>query len=262
MRSMKLVFKQVIFAVIILSTLVLTVKVNAATVSNSFTSTSSKTVSMSKKATRTYSKARPVVVSNKKTYGYNKCKKIQINISNKRKITDKYTRGSKVKTVLTTVTTTYKAKGVGSEFKNDIDLIAPESDVRLRVLYKDLGYRVKINPKVNYTGEFSSSKGLITLKKLDTTAYHEIGHFLDMVVVKGSELSVVYNKEKNLYKGTTKKYVTSSKSEYFAESYREYVLDASKLKKERPKTYSLIKNSLKRLSDKKHLDLIKILYKA
>jgi hypothetical protein len=65
---------------------------------------------------------------------------------------------------------------------------------------------------------------------------------------QSSEFKKIYSSEKSKYKGNNKSYVTSTSEEYFAESYRDYKINSSKLQKERPKTYKYIKNNINSIS--------------
>ena len=78
-----------------------------------------------------------------------------------------------------------------------------------------------------------------------------LGHFVSFVTGQycdTNEFKNIYNSEKNNYVGNNKSYVTSSASEYFAESYRDYLLNNKSLKAKRPKTYSAISKALAKIT--------------
>ncbi len=160
---------------------------------------------------------------------------------------------SKVQTITTTVKTTVKTTTTTLESGTaDISKVASSSKASpVMNLFKKLGYKVVINPNVNYTGYFSSATKSITLKKNDgTTIYHELGHFLGYRagnVDRMPAFKKIYDEEKSLYTAANKAYVLQSPSEYFAESYRNYVENEQKLKTERPKTYEAIVSALSRM---------------
>ncbi len=160
---------------------------------------------------------------------------------------------SKVQTITTTVKTTVKTTITTLESgAADISKVASSSKASpVMNLFKKLGYKVIIDPSVNYTGYFSSVTRSITLKKNDgTTIYHELGHFLGYRagnVDRMPAFKKIYDEEKSLYTAANKAYVLQSPSEYFAESYRNYVENEQKLKTERPKTYEAIVSALSRM---------------
>ena len=86
----------------------------------------------------------------------------------------------------------------------------------------------------------------------DDNVYHELGHFLAFVAGNydtSSAFAEIYNSEKGLYNGRNSIYVLKNASEYFAESYRNYVLDKSGLEATRPLTYGAIETALGRITD-------------
>ena len=86
----------------------------------------------------------------------------------------------------------------------------------------------------------------------DDNVYHELGHFLAFVAGNydvSSAFKDVYNREKSLYTGRNQAYILKNSSEYFAESYRDYVLNKSELKSQRPLTYGAIETALGRVTD-------------
>lgn len=129
---------------------------------------------------------------------------------------------------------------------------APKASENVLKAFETLGFKVVIDPNAKYTGCFSAQDRSITLRANDTNVYHELGHFVAFVagnVDTGSSFKAIYDEEKSLYDGRNSGYVLSSPSEYFAESYREYVLGLNSLKTNRPKTYTAIENAVNRITD-------------
>ena len=177
-------------------------------------------------------------------------------VSTKTSSSTKTTANNRVRTdttIVTTVKTAVKTTITTLESgAADISKVASSSKASpVMNLFKKLGYKVVIDPSVNYTGYFSSATRSITLKKNDgTTIYHELGHFLGYRagnVDRMPAFKKIYDEEKSLYTAANKAYVLQSPSEYFAESYRNYVENEQKLKTERPKTYEAIVSALSRM---------------
>jgi len=135
-----------------------------------------------------------------------------------------------------------------------VSAVAPKADRRVLDAYEKLGFKITINPNVSYSGFFSARDQMITLKKGDSTVYHELGHFLAFIA-GNMDLSVdfknIYNAEKSKYTAYNKAYVISSSSEYFAESYRNYVENPGALKAERPQTFAAMEEALSRITEER-----------
>lgn len=89
-------------------------------------------------------------------------------------------------------------------------------------------------------------KSLIGQQFGKEAVYHEIGHAYDYCVSSpysadhNNEFSKIYEAEKNkirLFKNSSYSHTRSSLSEYFAEAFAVYILDAKLLKAHAPKTY-------------------------
>lgn len=118
--------------------------------------------------------------------------------------------------------------------------------------FEKLGFTFSVDGGYAYSGYFSARERCIIIKKDNDNVYHELGHFVAFAagnVDTGSAFKSIYNEEKGLYDGRNATYVLSTSSEYFAESYREYVLDRESLKKKRPKTYAAIDSAVNRVTD-------------
>jgi hypothetical protein len=84
---------------------------------------------------------------------------------------------------------------------------------------------------------------------------HEFGHFIDFTYSGGTYLSrnadfqVLYEKYKSSYKesgiGANAGYATSQATEFFATTFKDYLLYSSKLKSQAPEVYSFMDNLFK-----------------
>ena len=51
-------------------------------------------------------------------------------------------------------------------------------DSRVLNAFTKLGFTVKVDSSVSYSGHFDARTRTITMKQMDDTIYHELGHFL------------------------------------------------------------------------------------
>lgn len=196
-------------------------------------------------------------------------------------------KNSKIKTVTTTVettvktTTTNKPKRSSSEVAASANTVtantaasaaqstssdemqvvsnvtvrsmAPRADANVLNAFENLEFKIEINPTSSYSGYFSVKAHNIILKKSSgDTIYHELGHFVGWLagnVDTSSEFVAIYNKEKSALQSANYQYLTKSSAEYFAESYKDYVLSPQNLQSSRPQTYEFIKNAVSRITD-------------
>lgn len=196
-------------------------------------------------------------------------------------------KNSKVKTVTTTVettvktTTTNKPKRSSSEVAASANTVtantaasaaqstssdemqvvsnvtvrsmAPRADANVLNAFENLEFKIEINPTSSYSGYFSVKAHNIILKKSSgDTIYHELGHFVGWLagnVDTSSEFVAIYNKEKSALQSANYQYLTKSSAEYFAESYKDYVLSPQNLQSSRPQTYEFVKNAVSRITD-------------
>lgn len=149
------------------------------------------------------------------------------------------------------MTTTTKSTVVKKYVK--VNKVAPKANKKVRDAFNKLGFKIYVNSTVkNYTGYFNARDRKITLIASDNTVYHELGHFLAFVVGNADQTATfkkVYNAEKSKVTAFNKAYVTQNASEYFAESFKDYTMNNSKLKSTRPKTYAAIKSALSKLTN-------------
>lgn len=235
-------------------------------------STSTKKVKMKKAATKTYTKTLPAtsVTSKKTSQSSNATVVTQTTVI--KRITEKYKKKSKVKVVTTasttTVTTTTTAKTNTSAGTNmpavsgnsdnsvkgsiDVGQYASRADSRVLNAYRTLGFTAEVNPSVSYSGYYDTRNRKITLRKMDDTIYHELGHFVAFIsgnTDQTAEFKAIFAQEKTLYTAFNKAYVTQNSAEYFAESFKEYTLNPTVLKSSRPKTYEAVKNAVDKFTD-------------
>jgi hypothetical protein len=243
---------------------------------NTQTKKTSKTVKLKKASKKTYQVKKPTKTKKTKKTTSSTQKSVTVETTTVTSVVEKYKKKSKNKVVTTTVktttvtTTSQKSATATSSAKNvsasnvsasadsqsvktvNVEDIAPKADTKLLKAYSTLGFGITINPSVSYSGYFNAKSRSITLKKEDSTAYHELGHFLAFLagqVDTKTDFINIYNEEKSKFSGTNKSYMTQNSSEYFAESYKNYVENPSALKKERPKTYQSIDQALNKITD-------------
>ena len=233
------------------------------------TKTTSKKVRMRTASRKSYTKKLPTKQkSSTKTTKQNKSTTVKTQTVVKTATTEKYTRRSKQKLVTqkvtTTVTTTttvaastQAATGTASTSSaskytvTNIASAAPKMDNRVLNAFTKLGFVVKVDSSVSYSGHFDARTGTITMKKMDETIYHELGHFLSFIADyadESAEFVSIYNSEKSKVTGYNKAYVTQNAAEYFAESVKDYVLNPGSLQSQRPKTYKAVVNALSKVT--------------
>ena len=244
------------------------------------TKTTSKKVRMRTASRKSYTKRLPTKQkSSTKTKKQNKSTTVKTQTVVKTATTEKYTRRSKQKVVTqkvtTTVTTTttvaastQAATGTASTSSaskytvTNIASVAPKMDNRVLNAFTKLGFTVKVDSSVSYSGHFDARTRTITMKQMDDTIYHELGHFLAFIAGNmdtGSKFASVYSSEKGMVTGYNKAYVTQNASEYFAESVKDYMLNLGSLKAQRPNTYKAIEKALSMVTEQQ-IELYKGFY--
>ncbi len=142
-------------------------------------------------------------------------------------------------------TTTTPSSGEISVLKNSIT-------GALVSAFDQLEFKIIINPNSTYLGYFSTSKHSIEMRSVSISTFrHEMGHFLDVLKnmpSRSTDFAGIYAREKSLYSGSNAAYITSNAQEYFAQSYRNYLEDAAKLRAERPETYTFVVNQVNSIS--------------
>ena len=119
--------------------------------------------------------------------------------------------------------------------------------------FEKLHFRLIYDSKAETTGLTDCKDQSITMKYQSDAIYHELGHFLAFITGNAdytSEWQNIYCAEKSKYTKFNKGYVCSNQYEYFAESYKEYILDRATLRARRPRTYKYIVNTVKNANAK------------
>lgn len=172
-------------------------------------------------------------------------------------VSNKYTKKSKIRkqttTVKTTVTKTVVAKTTATTANGTVKIAtaAPKVDTKVSSAFEQLGFKIVVNSGVSYSGLFDARSQTITLKKADATVYHELGHFVAFAAGNADTTAAfqkVFAAEKAKYTAYNKAYVLSNSSEYFAESFKNYVENPSALKSARPQTYAAIESAINSLT--------------
>lgn len=180
------------------------------------------------------------------------------------------------KVVTTTITTTQTIKTASSGAASStsassssssqagtysIRSVAPLCDSRVLSAWEKMGGKIVVDPKVSYAGSFNASKRTITLRRMSSTIYHEIGHFVEFAggtsPVK-KQIAAAYAAEKSKYTASNKAYVLQNSSEYFAESFKNYCENPGALKSARPQTYEVIVQALNNITDSRMNSLIAV----
>ncbi len=196
-------------------------------------------------------------------------------------VLNQYKKGSNINTQVTTTKTTVTKTVVSNQTTANqtesvaqtstlgagtysVATLAPKVDSRVANAYNTLGFTISVKTGVNYSGLFDARSRSITLKKADTTVYHELGHFVAFIAGNydlSAEFQGIYNREKSKYTAFNKAYVLSSPSEYFAESFKNYTLEPAALKASRPETYNAMQNALSKITSSQVSNIANV-YKA
>lgn len=155
-----------------------------------------------------------------------------------------------------------KTKTVRLQAKNSsIKDLAPKADSRVLNAFEKMYGKVKVDASVPYSGCFDAGRMTITMKRLNSTLYHEVGHFVEFCSgtpdVK-RKIEAAYNEEKFRYRALNKVYVLQDSSEYFAESFKNYCENPGKLKRERPGTYAAVVQAVNSINDSRINTLLSI----
>lgn len=240
-----------------------------------------KKIRMKKAAKKTYSKRK-----NSKKTKTNKTSTANTTTTTKTvtntNVVNQYKKGSRINTQTTTIKTTVTKTVVTKQNASSVSVptsavvddtkkisgeisvekAAPKLDTRVKEAFETLGFKIEINPKVSYAGVFDARMQSITLRAADNTVYHEMGHFLGFLAGnadRSAAFQKVYAAEKAKYTAPNRAYVLSSPSEYFAESFKDYTLNPSELKQNRPKTYAAITEALNKITTE-HVAKVKSVY--
>lgn len=253
----------------------------------SSTKTTRKTVKLKKASKKSYTKKlkTKTKVTNKTNKSGNTTVDTKTTVVTK--ATAKYTKKSKKKVVTSKITTTVQttttqqvsianetavsttssgtsvsqATAAASSSQNqskyeanvaNVASVAGKMDNRVIAAYQQLGFKLVVDPSVNYSGYFDARSRSITMKQIDDSVYHELGHFLAFIagnVDKTASFQSIFVAEKANVTAFNKAYVTQNASEYFAESVKDYILNNASLKNTRPQTYAAVQNALNQITD-------------
>lgn len=247
-----------------------------------------KNVKLTTASTKTYSKRLPNKTTTKTTTKNSSTQTVKTVVKTQTAQLEKYKKGKKVKQVITqekivtTTTTTEKAvaatttpKVLGTvsatssatvKKELNVNSALPKADAKLRNAYTSLGFTLKVDSTVSYSGKFDPTSRTITMRKEnDDAIYHEFGHFLAFIgginTKAGGNGAKAFEAEKGKYTGANKTYVLQSADEYVAESYRDYCTNKSALQASRPQTFALIETALKNVTDAQ-VAKFKLIYKS
>ena len=156
----------------------------------------------------------------------------------------------------TATTTTAKATTASTanktKYEANVTSVAGKMDSRVLSAFQKLGFKLVVDPSVNYSGYFEARSRSITMKQIDDSVYHELGHFLAFIAGNAdrtSSFQSIYAAEKSKVTAFNKAYVTQNASEYFAESVKDYILNNAALKSARPQTYAAVQTALNQITD-------------
>lgn len=102
------------------------------------------------------------------------------------------------------------------------------------------GFVIGFTDTLDVEGRIDYNNRIITIKNRKSLL-HEIGHYVDFKCNRISDTDnfiKIYNQEK--YNTYENEYNISSNREYFAESFKNYILYENKVKHKTPKTYEYI----------------------
>ena len=249
----------------------------------SSTKTTRKTVKLKKASKKSYTKKlkTKTKVTNKTNKSGNTTVDTKTTVVTK--ATAKYTKKSKKKVVTSKITTTVQttttqqvsianetavsttSSGTSvaqataasssqnqSKYEANVASVAGKMDNRVIAAYQQLGFKIVVDPSVNYSGYFDARSRSITMKQIDDSVYHELGHFLAFIagnVDKTASFQSIFAAEKANVTAFNKAYVTQNASEYFAESVKDYILNNASLKSSRQQTYAAVQNALNQITD-------------
>ena len=243
------------------------------------TKKTTKKTKMKKKAKKTATTTKKKTKKTTKTKS-SKTQKVKTNTKVATTIKTSTKKNSKIKTIKTTTVTTVTTTTTATKYYKTassaqtaakttsagtqtykIRSVAGRADARVLNAYEKMGFVVEVKPTVAYSGCFDAAKQTITLKQMNSTVYHELGHFVEFVGGTSSvkqAISNAYSKEKSKYTAYNKSYVLQNSSEYFAESFKNYCENPSALKSSRPLTYSAIQQALNNITDTRVNTIMKV----
>ena len=239
------------------------------------TKKTTKKTKMKKKAKKTATTTKKSTKKSTKTKS-SKTQKVKTNTKVATTIKTSTKKNSKIKTIKTTTVTTVTTTTTATKYYKTassattasagtqtykIRSVTGRADARAFNAFEKMGFTVEVKSTVAYSGCFDAAKQTITLKQMNSTVYHELGHFVEFVGGTSSvkqAISNAYSKEKSKYTAYNKSYVLQNSSEYFAESFKNYCENPSALKSSRPLTYSAIQQALNNITDTRVNTIMKV----
>ena len=242
------------------------------------TKTSKKTVTLKAAAAKTYTKNLGTQTTRSSKTEKNGNTTIKTDTTVATNTTEKYTKKSRKKVVTTKVTTTVKTtttvmpataasqNTAQTASANTQSVAAPTdepTEVSVREIaplmpsnvinaFETLGFKVIVNPKVSYAGYFNVQDQSITLKMVNDTIYHELGHFIAFIagnVDSTAAFKTIYGNEKEAFPGINKSYAGQNASEFFAESMRVFILQKASLRNACPNTSAALDAAVNKITD-------------
>ncbi len=217
------------------------------------TAVSVRKVKLSKKSDKTYTEKGKVQKKIRTEIKVLSEEIITVRTVTRKRIVNKYKKGSKICTrkTITTVETERKIQTT-VKGKAALGAMAPGIDGRVLNAYTTLGFVISLDPNVSYTGMFDAGNKCITLKRSGDVIYHELGHFVAFIVGnidRQKPFQQIFEREKSRYTKYNKAYVLQNSSEYFAESFKDYTLEPKDLKKSRTLTYAAVEDALDKITE-------------
>ena len=140
--------------------------------------------------------------------------------------------------------------GFPTTISSNIRRQAPQANVSLLNAFEKLHFQLKYDSSAQ-AGLCDIKNQRITLREQSTVIYHELGHLLSFLCKNADstvEFRNIFNAEKSKFTKVNKVYCCASASEYFAESYKNYLLDRKEIRTARPQTYAYIQKCIQQVN--------------
>lgn len=224
-------------------------KVTNKTNTSGNTTVDTKTTVVTNTSEKYTKKSKKKVVTSKITTTVQTTTTQQVSIDNENAVS---TTSSGTTTAKATTVASASSSQNQSKYEANVASVAGKMDNRVIAAYQKLGFKIVVDPSVNYSGYFDARSRSITMKQIDDSIYHELGHFLAFIagnVDKTASFQSIFAAEKANVTTFNKAYVTQNASEYFAESVKDYILNNASLKSSRPQTYAAVQSALNQVTD-------------
>ena len=114
-----------------------------------------------------------------------------------------------------------------SKHEENVASVAGKMDNRVIAAYQQLGFKLVVDPSVNYSGYFDARSRSITMKQIDDSVYHELGHFLAFIAGnadKTASFQSIFAAEKANVTAFNKAYVTQKCFRIFLQNlFKDYI---------------------------------------